>query len=112
MDEKVKPTTRRRRRSSRIVLRIPLLMNTADSSLATQWEPVETLIVSKHGALVRAQQDFPVGATLDIRVRNKDLCAQARVVWTSATRTAQGMELAFEIIDDDGFWDIKFPPEP
>jgi hypothetical protein len=111
MDEKVESRTQKRRRSSRIVLRIPLLVNTADPSVETQWEPVETVLVSRHGAMVRAQQNFPVGSTLDIRVRNKELSAQARVVWTSATKTAQGMELGFEIIDQDGFWDIKFPPE-
>lgn len=111
MDEKAESRKKKRRRSSRIVLRIPLLVNTADPSIETQWEPVETLLVSRHGALVRAQQNFPVGSTLDIRVRRKELSAQARVVWTSATRTAKGMELAFEIIGEDGFWDIKFPPD-
>ncbi|MGD0697902.1 MAG: PilZ domain-containing protein [Terriglobia bacterium] len=111
MDKEVEPTTEHRRRSSRIVLRIPLLMNTADPAVETQWEPVETILVSKHGAMVRSQQNFPVGSTLDIRVRNKELSAQARVVWTSATRTEKGVELGFEIIGQDGFWDIKFPPD-
>lgn len=111
MGETIESTGRRRRRSSRIVLRIPLLMNTSDPSAETQWEPVETILLSKHGGMVRSKQHFPVGAKLDIRVRNKELSAQARVVWTSATRTAQGVELGFEIIGEDGFWDIKFPPE-
>jgi len=111
MDENTEPSNRRRRRSSRIVLRIPLLVNTSDPAAGTQWEPVETVLVSRHGGMLRSQQNFPVGSKLDIRVRNKELCAQARVVWTSAERTPQGMELGFEIIGEEGFWDIRFPPD-
>lgn len=100
-----------RRRSARMVLRIPLLVNAVDSSQETEWEPVETIMVSEHGGMIRAKQNFQIGSTLDIRVRNKDRFAQARVVWTSTKVTAQGMELGFEIVDQTGFWDIKFPPD-
>ena len=112
MDEKLGPNWAQRRRSSRIVLRVPLLVNATDSSPEKDWEPVETVLVSQHGAMVRSKQNFEVGSTLDIRVRNKDLSARAKVVWTSSKVTPQGMELGFEIIDQSGFWDIKFPPEP
>jgi hypothetical protein len=100
-----------RRRSARMVLRIPLLVNAVDPEQETEWEPVETIMVSEHGGMIRAKQNFQIGATLDIRVRNKDRFAQARVVWTSTKVTAQGMELGFEIVDQTGFWDIKFPPD-
>jgi PilZ domain len=94
-----------------MVLRIPLLVNAVDSEEETEWEPVETIMVSEHGGMIRARQNFKIGSTLDIRVRNKDRFAQARVVWTSTKVTAQGMELGFEIVDQTGFWDIKFPPD-
>jgi PilZ domain-containing protein len=100
-----------RRRSARMVMRIPLLVNVVGSSPETEWEPVETIMISKHGGMLRARQSFQKGATLEIRVRNKDQFAQARVVWTSTKVTAKGMELGFEIIDEDGFWGINFPPE-
>lgn len=111
MDNKSAKEPSRRRRSSRIVLRIPLLLNQATSSPETDWESVDTIMVSEHGGLVRARQNFPVGATLDIRVRNNDRSARARVVWRSPFGSAQGVELGFEIIDQEGFWQIKFPPD-
>jgi PilZ domain-containing protein len=94
-----------------MVLRIPLLVNAVDSAQETEWEPVETIMVSEHGGMLRAKQNFQIGSTLDIRVRNKDRFAQARVVWTSTKVTSQGMELGFEIVDQTGFWEIKFPPD-
>jgi hypothetical protein len=99
------------RRSTRILLRIPLIINVVGESVETEWEPVETITVSKHGGMVRAKQDFQVGDTLEIRVRNKDRAARARVAWRSAEVTPQGVELGFEILDDDGFWEISFPPD-
>lgn len=100
-----------RRRSARIVLRIPLLINSADSVGETEWEPVETVMVSLHGGMLRARQNFRVGDTLDIRVRNKERSARARVVWTSSEITPNSVELGFEILDQEGFWDIHFPPD-
>ncbi len=101
-----------RRRSARIVLRVPLFINACDSNGETEWEPVETVMVSLHGGMLRARQSFKVGDTLDIRVRDKDRSARAKVVWTSTEVTQQGVvELGFEILDQEGFWEINFPPD-
>lgn len=107
VEEKAVP----RRRSTRIVLRLPLIVNVVGESSETQWEPVETITVSQHGAMIRTQQDFRVGDTLEIRLRNKDRSARARVAWKSSRITPQGVELGFEILEEDGFWEIKFPPD-
>lgn len=111
METKTAEKTIPRRRSSRILLRVPLIVNVVGDSSETKWEPVETVTVSKHGAMIRTQQDFRVGDTLEIRVRNKDRSARARVAWKSSKITPQGVELGFEILDEDGFWEIGFPPE-
>jgi hypothetical protein len=103
--------SRAHRRSSRIVMRIPLIINVVDGSAQTEWEPVETITVSQHGAMVRAQQDFKVGSILEIRIRNKDRSARARVAWKSSRVTPQGIELGFEILDEEGFWEVTFPPD-
>jgi PilZ domain len=103
--------TRASRRSARMVLRVPLLINTTDSNGETEWERVETVMVSLHGGMLRARQNFQVGDTLDIRVSNKDRSARARVVWTSSEVTENGVELGFEILDQEGFWEISFPPD-
>jgi len=100
-----------RRRSSRILMRIPLIVNVVDDSSETEWEPVETITVSKYGAMIRAQQDFKVGSIIEIHVRNKDRVARARVAWRSSKATPHGVELGFEILDEDGFWEMTFPPD-
>lgn len=90
---------------------MPLIVNALSDSAETQYEPVETITVSKHGGMIRTRQDFRVGDTLEIRVRNKDRSARARVAWKSSKATPQGVELGFEILDEDGFWEISFPPD-
>ena len=94
-----------------MVLRIPLLINATNTNGETEWERVETVMVSLHGGMLRARQNFQVGDTLDIRVSNKDRSARARVVWTSTELTDSGVELGFEIMDQEGFWEINFPPD-
>jgi PilZ domain len=101
-----------RRRSARMVLRVPLFINSSDTNGETEWEPVETVMVSLHGGMLRAKQNFQVGDTLDIRVRDKDRSARARVVWSTSEVTTNGVvELGFEILDQEGFWEINFPPD-
>jgi hypothetical protein len=99
------------RRSDRILLRVPLLVGRFSDSSATEWESVETVMVSLHGGLLRTHQDFAVDTAIEIRMRNKDRTAHARVVWKSSKPTPQGVELGFEIIDPPGFWEISFPAE-
>ncbi len=101
-----------RRRSSRILLRLPLLVGAADVGSDQDWEQVETIMVSLHGGLIRTRRKFAVGTTLDIRMQNGEgKSAHARVVWQSAEATPRGIDLGFELIDEAGFWGISFPPD-
>ncbi|PYV10391.1 MAG: hypothetical protein DMG23_07820 [Acidobacteria bacterium] len=100
-----------RRRSSRMVLRVPLLINAVDSSGEASWEQVETVVVSLHGGMVRTHQTYPVGVTLDVRRRDDERSARARVVWMSSKINSQGLDLGFEILDHPEFWGVNFPPD-
>jgi hypothetical protein len=100
-----------RRRSQRIVMRVPLLINSADSAAATEWEPVETIVISLYGGLIRTRQEFGVGTTLDIRMRNRSRWARARVVRVAPAANGGGFELGFEILDQPGFWEMNFLPD-
>ena len=100
-----------RRRSTRILLRIPLLINMLREASEPGWERVETVTVSKHGGMVRARETYQVGDALEIHIREKGRSARAKVVWTSSRMTPQGVELGFEILDDEAFWEITFPPD-
>ncbi len=100
-----------RRRSMRIVLRVPLLITSADADGQSDWEPVETAVVASHGGLIRTRQKFPVGSKLQIRTRDGFREAEARVVWTSLELNGKGYELGFEILGPPGFWGVKFFPD-
>jgi PilZ domain len=111
MDEPEKAKKTSHRRSSRMVMRIPLLIQSLGPSTRSEWEPVETVMVSLHGGMLRARNHLRVGDVLDIRVRDKERSARARVVWTSAENTKNGVELGFEILDEEGFWEVNFPTD-
>ena len=100
-----------RRRSTRILLRVPILINSVRPADEPAWERVETITVSKHGGMVRARETYTVGDALEIHIREKGRSARAKVVWTSSRVTPQGVELGFEILDDDVFWEINFPAD-
>jgi hypothetical protein len=100
-----------RRRSLRIVMRVPLYVCPINSPATEEWEPVETLVVSLHGGMIRSRQQFPVGTTLDIRMRNQQRFTRGRVVWTSAGEQVPVFEVGFEILEPPGFWEINFPED-
>ena len=98
-----------RRRSQRIVMRVPLFVSPVGAPSTADWEPVETLVISLHGGLIRSHQQFPVGTTLDIRMRNRQRSTRGRVVWTGLLANQSSFEVGFEILEPPGFWEIKFP---
>jgi hypothetical protein len=100
-----------RRRSVRIVMRVPLYVSPANAPSTDEWESVETLVISLHGGMIRSRQQFPVGTTLDIRMRNSQRFTRGRVVWTAAGARGFAFEIGFEILEPPGFWEIKFPED-
>ena len=100
-----------RRRSLRIVMRVPLYVSPVGAPATAEWEPVETLVVSLHGGMIRSRQRFPIGTTLDIRMRNQQRFTRGRVVWTAVGVKGPTFDIGFEILEAPGFWDIKFPED-
>ena len=100
-----------RRRSLRIVMRVPLYVSPAGAPATAEWEPVETLVISMYGGMIRSRQRFPVGTTLDIRTRNTQRFTRGRVVWTAVGAGALAFEVGFEILEPPGFWEIKVPED-
>ena len=87
-----------RRRSLRIVMRVPLFVSPAGAPSTDEWEPVETLVISLHGGMIRSRRQFPVGTTLDIRKRDTQRFTRGRVVWSAAGAKNFVFELGFEIL--------------
>ena len=100
-----------RRRSLRIVMRVPLYVSPINAPATEEWEPVETLVISLHGGMIRSRKRFPIGTTLDIRMQNEQRFTRGRVVWTAAGTRGLAFEIGFEILEPPGFWDIKFPED-
>ena len=100
-----------RRRSARVVLRIPILLRVANVPSEIEWEAAQTLLVSLHGGMIRTHQMLAAGETLDIRTQYQGRSARARVVWRSSEPTEQGFDMGFEILDPPGFWEFDFPPD-
>jgi CBS domain-containing protein len=89
-------------------MRVPLYVSPADAPSTAEWEPVETLVISLHGGMIRSRQRYPIGTKLDIRMRNKQRFARGRVVSTTAGAKERVFEIGFEILEPPGFWEIKF----
>ena len=100
-----------RRRSTRILIRIPLIINAVRGPEDSPWERVETVTLSKHGGMVRARESYSVGDHLEIHIREKGRSAKARVVWTTSRITDNDVALGFEIVDDQEFWEMDFPAD-
>ena len=92
-------------------MRVPLYVCPVDSPATAEWEPVETLVISLHGGMIRSRQRFPIGTTLDIRMRNQQRFTRGRVVWTAVGARALTYEIGFEILEAPGFWEINFPED-
>ncbi len=90
-------------------MRVPLYISPTNAPPTAEWEPVETLVVSLHGGMVRSRKRFPTGTTLHIRMRNKQRFTRGRVVWESPGAKELAFEIGFEILDPPGFWEITFP---
>jgi hypothetical protein len=100
-----------RRRSLRIVMRVPLYVSPINAPATADWEAVETVIVSLYGGMIRSRASFPKGTTLHIRMRDKQRFTRGRVVWEAAGAKDWAFEIGFEILDPPGFWEITFPAD-
>jgi hypothetical protein len=92
-------------------MRIPLYVSPSGAAYAEEWEPVETLVISLHGGMIRSRRQFPIGTTLDIRKRDSQRFTQGRVVWTSTGTREFVFEVGFEILEPPGFWEVNFPED-
>ena len=100
-----------RRRSLRIVRRVPLFISPTDAPGSAEWEPVETVVISLYGGMIRSRHRYPIGTTLYIRLRDEQRFTRGRVVWTAVGAKDGAFEIGFEILEPPGFWEITFPPD-
>ncbi|MGE0406885.1 MAG: PilZ domain-containing protein [Candidatus Korobacteraceae bacterium] len=104
----VAPDPSDRRRSTRVLVKIPLRIRgtgTAGSELDTG---AETLLVNKHGAKVRSQHPLELGMEVAVAVQATSRSQSARVVWEDQP----GANIyGIEFVSPENLWGITFPPE-
>ncbi len=96
------------RRSSRIQLRIPVLISGTLADGKRFLKEVHVLSVSKFGARIKADVKLSVGA--EVRVETKQKAgATFRVVWVGLEGTPRAGEIGLEYVKMSNLLGISFP---
>jgi hypothetical protein len=101
------PTTGRARRSSRVLVSLPLAVSGQKSDGSHVSGAAETILVNRHGAKIRSS--VPLEHQMEVRLA---LLAPYKwrvghVVWTDSREKEYGIELG----RPENFWGIYYPPE-
>lgn len=100
------------RRSTRIYLSLPIVIQGKDAQQKAFREDTRTLIVNRHGARLITSQQLVVGA--EILVENPALrsMVKANVVWVSARQDTTGRrEAGIQLAESRNIWGIEFPSD-
>lgn len=100
----LQPDTTARRRASRVLVSLPVVISGNDSSGSRFEARGETRMVNSYGAKIWTSQALSSGMDLQIRLRSRS--RSARVVWANAKANEYGVELK----KPENFWGIYFPP--
>lgn len=100
------------RRSSRIIISIPLEMLGRDSGGMEIRAVAMTKYVNKHGALLLADRMFPLKTEITLQIPHQDRARQATVVWVSQEKDENGRSgIGVELAEAENFWGMQFPPD-
>jgi hypothetical protein len=95
------------RRTTRIILRLPVSICTRDSSETFDaW----TLVINKHGARLQSKQVFRSNQEVGLALPNGQ-SATGRVIWADSIPNQEGYcEFAVELADPMNLFGVTFPP--
>ena len=95
------------RRSTRVLLRVSILLAGVDAEHEGWQTRGVTLLVNKHGARVQTEQPLVVGMKLKVIVPATGVEQDARVVWHAKPGTN---DYGLELNNPGNLWGITFPP--
>ena len=95
------------RRSTRVLLKVPLVILGTDAEGYSFQSLGETAQVNRHGARIRSAYPLSVGAEIIVIVKDTGRRQLARVVW--ADDSGQ-QEYGVELSRPENLWGISFPP--
>jgi hypothetical protein len=108
MANAVPPDPLGHRRSTRVLVKIPLRLRGLEADGESFETSAETLLVNKHGARVYSQRALRLGTEVAVTVQGTERWQLARVVWEDQPgENIYGIELNCP----QNLWGISFPPE-
>ena len=97
------------RRSSRVLLSVRIVISGTNPKTGIFFEaPGSTLVVNKHGALIRTLEGLRQGMRIIVTVPSRNQSVRARVVWTNST--VEG-KYGIELETPCDLWGVQFPLE-
>lgn len=107
------PPVKERRRSERVLIRIPVILYGLTKDNQHVSEEAATAVVNRHGALIRARSMFKIGTTLELTNSFSKDAEKFRVVWVDEEQKQGEYDVAVEMLTPrDDFWGITFPTRP
>ncbi len=98
-----------KRRSERVVLRVPVTLSVNSSNGQPMQEKVFTNVVNAHGGLLVAQVHLAAQQLFDLTNSKTGATRQCSVVHTE--KTEHGFSIAFQFeVPAPNFWPVAFPP--
>ena len=101
---------RERRRSDRVLLRIPVTLYGLNKENQHVTVDAETADISRGGALINAPSAFRLGTILEVTSKYTKQCEKFRVIWMSEHQKHGQFEIGIEMLTPrEDFWGITFP---
>ncbi len=97
------------RRGGRVPYRAHLTIRSPQNP--SEEQPAQTVLVSRNGGLLVCNGPFHEGEQVYLWWPDRERGAQARVVFKHAWATDGLVELGFEFLGKERFWDVDFPNE-
>ncbi len=113
MDEQAKETEAesRRRRSKRILLSVPVVVQTEAVEERPSVEETQTLVVNAHGALITLAMNVKFGQKLRVKNQKSQEEQQCRVAYLGPAQLGK-TQVGVEFVGPaPHFWHVSFPPE-
>lgn len=102
---------KRRRRSQRLILRVPVIAYRSQKLGSPFSEGTHTLVVNAHGALINLEAKVAVHEKVFLKHALSGEAQECRVVFTRGSSTVGPIEVGIEFRRPvPNFWQIAFPP--
>jgi hypothetical protein len=100
-----------KRRSDRLMITLPLVLDGRDSKDRPFEHPAQTLTINRHGARIITAQPLRAGQTIAVTNLATRLKGRFRVVGPVSPATRRGGEWGIECLNpSEDIWRIQFPP--